>query len=111
MCFPFCNIILKLRDTNNYYSYSGCGPDMSGAPLTVSHLIFPVSKWIVICSILQIDKLRLIELNQFVNNNQLTETRLVPLILTSYSCYFTMYLPTILSDFTILTLLCGWVII
>lgn len=105
MCFPFCNIILKLRDTNNYYNYSGCGPDMSGAPHTVSRLIFSIRKWVVICSILHTDKLRLIELNQLLNNNQLMETRLVPLILIF------MYLSTILSDFTILTLLCGWVII
>lgn len=111
MRFPFCNIILKLRDTNNYYNYSGCGPDTSGALYTVSHLIFPVCKWVVICSILQTDRLRLIELNQLVNNNQTMETSLVPLILISYSCYFTMYLPTILSDSTILTLLCGLVII
>lgn len=73
MHFPCCNIMSNLSTTNNNNTnsidcISCCGPDMaSGAPYPVPHLFLTVCKVVVISSILQ--KLRLRELKQLVNNN------------------------------------------
>lgn len=82
MHFPCCNIISNLSNNNNSIYCVFCYvPDVvSGALHTVFHVIFPICKVVVVCSILEIEKLRLRELKQLVKNYQLMETRLIPLI-------------------------------
>lgn len=65
---------------------------------------------VVISSILQIEKLRIRELKQLVNNKQLMETTRLD---SDFHIHIpaVLLLPIILSDLTMLTLLCGWVII
>ena len=83
---PHCNIIANLSNINNNNNesidcISCCGTDIVSGPLhQVSHLIFPVWKVVAISSILQIENLRLRGHKQLVNNNQLMETILAPLI-------------------------------